>query len=226
MLSSTAGRRLTEYIPNYCIFDLETTGLSTMTDAVVEISAVKVIEGKVVDEFTTLVNPECHIPSTASSVNGITDKMVADAPTFDAALKSFLEFVGDMVLVGHNINAFDMKFICRDARKYWGQTIGNDYVDTLLIARRVLPDVKPKSLTNLSVYYGIDTDGAHRALNDCRMNQKIYECLREEMEKQTVKCDNVPECPRCGNILQKRSGRFGTFWGCLGYPECKYTKNV
>lgn len=68
------------------------------------------------------MNPQCPINFWASQVNGITDDMVCDAPTFDTALADFLEFVGDMVLVGHNINCFDMKFICRDAMKYWGKT--------------------------------------------------------------------------------------------------------
>lgn len=96
------------------VFDLETTGISRVYDEVVEISAVKVRGGKVVDEFSTLVNPGRHIPSGASQVNGITDQMVAYAPRFVKVLQEFLDFTEGYPLVGHNIASFDMKFICRE----------------------------------------------------------------------------------------------------------------
>ena len=94
MLSDKQGKNISKYVPDYVVFDLETTGTSCVKDRVVEISAVKVINGVVTDEFSTLVNPEMHISPWATEVNGITDDMVADAPTFDVALKDFLEFVG------------------------------------------------------------------------------------------------------------------------------------
>ena len=96
---------------SYIVFDLETTGLSTDKDAVVEISALKVISGEVAEEYSTLVNPGMHIPSVASSINGITDDMVKDAPDMEEALKGFIEFIGDLDLVGHNIYRFDFIMI-------------------------------------------------------------------------------------------------------------------
>lgn len=98
MLSSNMGKKLNKYVKNYVVFDLETTGTSCTCDEVVEISAVKVQDGQVVEEFSTLVNPQMSIPFWATEVNGITDKMVANAPTFDKALADFLEFVSDMIL--------------------------------------------------------------------------------------------------------------------------------
>ena len=117
MLSKKTGKKLSTYVPDYVVFDLETTGVSCNSDEVVEISAIKVIGGEVVDEFTTLVNPGRPIPYNASMVNGITDDMVKDSPFFEEALSDFLEFVGDAVLVGHNIHTFDMKFLYRDAER-------------------------------------------------------------------------------------------------------------
>ena len=181
-LSSKQGKKLNTYTPDYVIFDLETTGTSCQSDEVVEISAVKVIDGKVVDEFSALVNPGMPIPYYASEVNGITDDMVADNPNFEDALCEFLEFTGDAVLVGHNIHTFDMKFIQRDAQRYFGKSIGNDYIDTLQLARAYLPQLSHHRLVDLADYYGIDAEGAHRALNDCRMNQLVFEKLRLEME--------------------------------------------
>lgn len=225
MLSAKGGKLLNTYVSDYVVFDLETTGISVIKDEVVEISAVKVVNGEVVEEFSTLVNPCMHIPVYASDVNGITDDMVADAPTFDKALKGFLDFVGDGILVGHNIHSFDMRFICRDAQKYYGKTVGNDYIDTLKIAQVYLPKLRHLSLTDLAQHYGIDAAGAHRALNDCRMNQKIFECLAKEMANPSEAAKSVRKCPRCGCILKLRSGRYGDFWGCTGYPGCRYTEN-
>ncbi len=226
MLSSNNGKKLFKYVPDYVLFDLETTGVSPLKDRVVEISAVKVKGGKVVDEFSTLVNPGMHIPSRASDVNGIYDDMVEDAPDFETALSDFLEFAGDAVLVGHNINCFDMKFICRDAENFWGQTIGNDYIDTLEIARAYLPELYSHALVDLADYYDISSDGAHRALNDCRMNQQVFECLKKEIDHPSEAAKALKRCPVCGNLLKQRNGKFGTFWGCKSYPSCKYTENL
>ena len=225
MLSSNMGRKLNKYISDYVVFDLETTGTSCQSDEVIEISAVKVKNGEVVEEYSTLVNPGMPIPFWATDVNGITDEMVADAPTFDEALNGFLEFAGDMILVGHNIHTFDMKFVCRDAMKYFGRTIGNDYIDTLPLARMYLPELDHHTLSDLAYHYGIDSDGAHRALYDCRMNQQIFEKLGEEMKHPSEAAKQVKKCPRCGSALKLRNGKFGEFWGCTSYPDCKYTEN-
>ena len=226
MLSRKTGKKLNTYVPDYVVFDLETTGVSCNSDDVVEISAVKVINGEIVDEFTTLVNPGRPIPYSASEVNGITDDMVKDSPFFEEALSGFLEFVGDAVLVGHNIHTFDMKFLYRDAERFWGKTIGNDYIDTLLVARMYLPQLSHFKLVDLADYYKISAVGAHRALNDCRMNQIVFEHLSKEMANPSADAKTVKKCPKCGNVLRKRKGRYGEFWGCMSYPGCTYTRNI
>lgn len=88
-----------------------------------------------------------------------------------------MDFVEDRILVGHNIHAFDMKFIKRDATRLWGKTVGNDYIDTLAIARQYLPGLAHHRLSDLAVYYGISAEGAHRALADCKMNYHVFEQL-------------------------------------------------
>ncbi len=238
LLSDKCGNILNTYIPNYVVFDLETTGIIWYSDRVVEISAVKVRDGRVVDEFTTLVNPQRHIPSIVVNIHGISDDMVKDSPIFRVALSDFLDFAGDEVLVGHNIQTFDLKFIYRDALDYWGKTVGNDYIDTLRFARKVLKGIGSYTLGNLAEYYGISSVGAHRALNDCRMNQQVFEHLAKEMGSLPQFCGGVVSgtapgvvtgtlrCPKCGSSLIKRSGRFGEFWGCLNFPDCKFTKDA
>lgn len=137
MLGKRKGKQRREYVPDYVLYDLETTGISSLYDEVIEISAVKVRNGKIVDEFSELVNPGRPIPYAASSVNNISDKMVENARSFEKVLPEFLAFARDDVLAGHNIAGFDMKFLYRDCEKYFGQTLTNDYIDTLAIANCV-----------------------------------------------------------------------------------------
>lgn len=224
MLALEPGKKINTFVTDYVVYDLETTGISTRNDEIVEISAVKVEGGQVTDEFSTLVNPGRSIPFAASQVNGITDDMVKDSPGFAEVFGNFIEFVGNLPLVGHNIGNFDMKFLYRDARKFWNKTIGNDYIDTLPLAKQILPQLSHHRLVDLAEFYNISSAGAHRALNDCRMNQKVFECLRQELKN--PESDRFKLCPQCGQIMKRRNGRYGEFWGCGGYPACKHTENI
>ena len=226
MLGTTRGKRLDQYTDDYVVFDLETTGISAANDEVIEISALKVRAGKVVDEFSTLVNPQRPIPYSASRVNGITDDMVQSAPLFAEALAKFIEFIGADVLVGHNIHTFDMKFIWRDAEYFYKKVPTNDYIDTLRVAKRCLPQMSYHRLTDLAEFYHISAEGAHRALNDCYMNQAVFERLKAEKPPVKAEQSVEKECPLCGSEMKKRKGRFGEFWGCSGYPQCRYTENA
>lgn len=226
MLGKKKGKQRREYVPDYVLYDLETTGISSIYDEVIEISAVKVRNGKIVDEFSELVNPGRKIPYAASRVNNISDEMVEKARAFEKVLPEFLAFSGNDILAGHNIAGFDMKFLYRDCEKYFGQTLTNDYIDTLAIAKMCFPEWKHRRLSDLAEHYGISTKGAHRALADCRMNQQVFEMMAKELGGTSVKQTEAKICPRCGLALKKRNGRFGEFWGCTGFPDCRYTENV
>lgn len=226
------GRRLTSYQPDYVVFDLETTGLSPVTDQIIEISAVKVKGGVVEDTFSTLVNPGRPIPAAASQVNGITDAMVADAPALHTVLGQFLAFIGDGTLVGHNIHSFDMKFLNAAMQKFYRRDLGNDYIDTLYMARSCMKHLPRHRLVDLAACFRISTEGAHRALNDCMMNQKCFEEMGRRMAGMEAAGSGMPRetaaevCPRCGGELVKRNGRYGPFYGCGNYPRCRYTRDA
>lgn len=220
MLGNKRGIKQNTYVPDYVVFDFETTGINPNRDAIIEISAVKVKNGEIIAVFSSLVNPQMPIPYGATQVNGITNEMVAEEPTIETALQKFLDFIGDDILVDHNIHTFDMKFLWNKAETLFGETVTNDYIDTLSMARQRLPQLSHHKLVDISSYYKISTEGAHRALNDCIMNQKCFELLAKEQVKNPPKI-----CPRCGGELTKRRGRFGTFLGCSGYPACRYTEN-
>jgi len=224
VLSNKKGKQLNKYVSDYVVFDLETTGISPMTDEVVEISAIKVKDGEVVDEFSTLVNPGRPIPYGASAVNGITDDMVANSPGFEEVFEQFLEFIGEEVLVGHNIASFDLGFLYRDAMKFWGKTLDNNYIDTLAISKVCLPHLAHHRLTDLASHYKLNTEGAHRALFDCEMNQKVFEYMAKDLQNPDI--IKPRSCPFCGKKMKIRNGKFGEFWGCMGYPECRHTEPI
>lgn len=216
-----SGKRLVKYVPDYVVFDLETTGVSPARDAIIEISAVKVRSGAVTERFSSFVNPGREIPYAASAVNHITDEMVADAEDITKVLPEFLAFIGRDVLVGHNIQAFDLLFLDRAALQVIGKGLDNDYIDTLFMARSCLPMLSHHRLVDLARHFGISDEGAHRALNDCLMNQKCFEAMAKLQQETPVEV-----CPRCGGELMKRKGRFGPFFGCGNYPACRYTRNL
>ncbi len=219
------GRRLNQYIGDYVVFDLETTGIRQDLDRIIEISAVKVKDHKVAEQYTTLVHPGMHIPRAATAVNGITDEMVRDAPGIKEAVQGFLDFVGDGILVGHNIHTFDTNFIYDAAFEACGQEVGNDYIDTLYLARKCLPQLSHHKLSDVSEHFHISTKGAHRALNDCIMTQKCYEELGKILEK-TRKTQPDILCPLCKAEMIRRKGKYGEFYGCSNFPGCRGTRKI
>lgn len=132
-----------------------------------------------------------------------------------------MRFVGEDILVGHNIQSFDMKFIYREVEELFQETVSNDFIDTLYMARKCLPELKHHRLTDLAEHFGISSKGAHRALNDCVMNQKCFEEMAK-LQKKSV----VFVCPKCGGEMIRRNGRYGEFWGCGNFPKCRYTQNI
>ena len=128
----------------YVVFDLETTGFSAIKDRIIEIGAVKVQNGEIVDSFSTFVNPKRPIPFEITQLTSITDEMVMDSPDIETILPQFLEFVGDAVLVAHNAG-FDVGFIEQNCR-YQDIEPNFVYVDTVALARVLLPTLSKYKL--------------------------------------------------------------------------------
>lgn len=224
-MMSNKGKRLNRYVGDYVVFDLETTGVSAGRDEIIEISAIRVRNHKPAGEYSTLVCPGRHIPAAATAVNHITDEMVENAPGLKDALEGFLEFAGQDILVGHNIHQFDLKFIYRDAARILDTEVPNDYIDTLYMARQCLPQLSRHRLADVAEYFGVGMEGAHRALNDCRMNQKCYEALGEILQKNQGLQPEVL-CPKCGATMVRRKGKYGEFYGCSSFPGCRGTRKL
>lgn len=172
-------------IKDYVAFDLETTGLSPETDQIIEIGALKVKDGKVVERFMEFVKPDKPISAAITSITGITNEMVADARNTENIIHDFVGFCADYVLVGHNI-MFDYKFCKMYAAKF-GYPFEKKGIDTLKIARKVHKDFDSKSLGALCEHYHITNQAAHRAYHDALATAKLYQCLAHYYEAQDEK---------------------------------------
>ena len=169
-------------IKDYIAFDLETTGLSVETDQIIEIGALKVRNGKIVDRFMEFLKPDKPVSSIITGITGITNAMVADARDTEMVIREFVEFCEDDVLIGHNI-MFDYKFCKLYAQKY-GYSFEKKGIDTLKIARKVHKDFDSKSLGVLCEHYDIKNQSAHRAYHDALATAKLYQCMAHYYESQ------------------------------------------
>lgn len=174
----------------YCVLDIETTGLSFRTNKITELGAVIYKNGEVIEEFEHFVNPEMPIPEEVVEVTHITDEMVKDAPTIEEILPKFLEFIGDRVIVAHNAD-FDVGFI-----KYYAEQLGykleNTYIDTLRLAKDLFPDYKKYKLGIIAEKLGIKVDVAHRALDDVITLVKVFKVMLVMLkEKGAITVDDI-----------------------------------
>ena len=162
----------------YCVFDLETTGISHLTEKITEIGIIKIKNGEVIDTFETFVNPEKPIPAEVVEVTHITDDMVKDAPTIDKIMPKVLEFMKGSVLVAHNAD-FDIGYM-----KYNCEQLGLDFdfthIDTLRLAKAIYPEFSRYKLGFIADKLGIKVEVAHRALDDVKTLVAVF---KEMIEK-------------------------------------------
>lgn len=162
----------------YIAVDLETTGLDVKTEQIIEIGAVRVEHGRVVDEFETFVNPYRQLDERIVGLTGITDEDLAGAPGIGEAMEAFLRFAGELPLIGHQI-LFDYRFL-KKAAVNLGIPFERDGIDTLLLARKFMPEAEKKNLGAACQYFHVGMDRAHRALSDAKAAMGLYEAMKKE----------------------------------------------
>lgn len=177
---------MTEYV---CV-DIETTGLNPKTDKIIEIGAVKVIEGKIEDCFECFVNPGRKLEDRIIELTGICDKDIQNAPFIDEILPDFLNFAENFVLLGHSV-LFDYSFL-KKAAVNQRLTFEKQGIDTLKIARKYLPDLESRSLSFLCKYYEIPHT-AHRALEDATATSLLYKKLCQSFYTEKTQEDFKPQ---------------------------------
>ena len=166
------------------VFDLETTGLSNRTCKIIEIGAVKIKDGKVLEVFNTFVDPEEPISEMITNLTSITNEMVKGAPKEAEALKSFLEFAGDRMLIAHNAN-FDVGFV-RVAAERVGVPFTNSYLDTVGLSKYLNTDIKNHKLDTIAKYYQLEDFHHHRASDDAEILARIFFEMQKRLKAEGV----------------------------------------
>ena len=170
------GKSLVALPKDYTVIDLETTGLSSSYDEIIECAALRVRGGEIVDKFQSLVCPSFPVCDFIVQLTGITNEMLDGCSKIETVLPEFLRFIGDDVLLGHNVG-FDVNFIYDASMRVLGKTFRNDFVNTLRVAQKAIPSLAHYRLSDLCEYYKVDTTSAHRALSDCQMTHEIYQLM-------------------------------------------------
>ncbi|SEN57333.1 DNA polymerase-3 subunit alpha [Amphibacillus marinus] len=169
---------------SYVVFDVETTGLSAVYDTIIELAAVKVRDGDIVDRFERFANPHKPLSQTIKDLTGITDDMVKDAPEVKDVLAEFREWMGDDILVAHNAS-FDIGFINQGFKQHGVEKATNPVIDTLELGRFILPQLKSHRLNILCKYYGIELTQHHRAIYDTEATAYLLlKLIKEAQEKE------------------------------------------
>lgn len=160
------------------VFDIETTGLNPVLDQIIELGAVKIENGNIIEKFSTFVKPTKKLTYEVVNLTGITDEMLEDAPPVDLVIKEFYEFTRGCVLSGHNILGFDILFIRREAENL-DLVFNNEIIDTLNEARMARLKITRFNLGAVTKALGISLEGAHRAWNDAYATAQVLLKLNE-----------------------------------------------
>ena len=169
---------------DFVVFDIETTGFSPVNNRIIEIGAVKVCGGQVTERFSTFVNPQVPIPFEIEKLTGIRDDMVTDAPLIEEVLPRFLEFCRGAILVAHNAG-FDMSFMLENARRQ-GLPMEHPYIDTVGIARVLLPNQAKHTLDAVAKTLNISLENHHRAVDDAECTAWIFVKLIQMLEEKDI----------------------------------------
>ncbi len=156
----------------FTVLDLETTGGSPSADRIMEVGAVRVEKDRIRGSYTTLVNPGVPIPPFISSMTGIREEMLAGAPSFSAVAEKIAGFIGESVLVAHNL-PFDLGFLNHEMGRSCGFALANPALCTVRLGRRLLPHLPDRRLDTLADYYQMKFRGRHRALGDAEVTARL-----------------------------------------------------
>ena len=174
------GKSLVAFAPDYVVVDIETTGISSDQCEIIEIGAIKVVNHEIVETFNVLLKASASLPPFIVQLTGIDDALLAqEGMDANEAFVQFLLFVGDAIIVGHNVN-FDINFLYDHILDRLGVVLCNDYIDTLRLSRKYLNGVvRNHRLGTLTSHFGFSYEGAHRGLADCHFTYQVYNALME-----------------------------------------------
>ena len=167
----------------FSVLDVETTGLSARNNRVIEIGIVKIKNLKIVDKYTTLINPGCDIPYFITQFTGISNSDVAYSPSFYDTAEEIEDFIGNSIISGHNLS-FDEGFLSYEFIRNGFEPLSNLSICTLKLSRKIFPSLKSKSLSSVSEYLGVKNRDSHRALSDAEATAQILIKLIKKLSKE------------------------------------------
>ncbi len=185
------GRSIIAFPEEYVVIDTETTGLDCEFCDIIEIAALRFSRGQLIDQFTSLVRPRCcrrlnsdnqwveyYVDDFISSLTGITNEMLENAPDPETVIPKFQKFIGDSILIGHNVN-FDINFLYDAVDKHTSSHLSNDFIDTLRVSRKVFPQLQHHRLSDIAAACQVIQAEAHRAEADCLITAACYERIKQ-----------------------------------------------
>lgn len=171
------GESLIELPENYCCIDIETTGYMPKFDNIIEFCGIKVSNGKIIDIYSTLIKPPSPVSEFITELTGITNEMLKNQPDFNQIADNIYEFLGNEILLGHNIN-FDINFLYDNLALTLNKYLNNDFVDLLRFSRRLFKDFENHKLGTVAQELGVTSENWHRAKVDCDTTIKCFEICR------------------------------------------------
>ena len=184
------GESLLDLPTTYTVVDLETTGLDPQWNDIIEFGALRIVDGAVTDKFTQLVNPGYEIDDFITELTGITNEMLASSPAVADVLPAFLDFVGDSLIIGHNVN-FDLNFIYDTCVHELKKPFTNDFVDTMRLSRRLFPQERHHRLCDLIERFNIGDAVEHRALADVEQTNRCFLYMKGHMESNGITIESL-----------------------------------
>jgi len=177
-VQATEAKEIFDYPSTYIVYDIETTGLDCQQDEIIEFGGIRYVFGMETERLSFFIKPSKPLSERIIKLTGITDDILENQGIEPKeAAKRIKEFFSDSVIIGHNIKAFDNKFISRLFEKYTKKSLNNDYVDTLNLSRKKYPQLNHHRLEDLAGIFGIDYSNAHRAIVDSEITHYVYELM-------------------------------------------------
>lgn len=170
------GKEIKEFSDSYVSLDIETTGLNPINDKIMEVGAVKIEKGQIIDSFSVLINPGVSIPYEITKLTGLYQSDVEYEPYFASIADSLYDFIKGYIILGQNIK-FDLSFLYHNF-KTCGIELDNDYIDLLTISRKLSPELESHRLGRVAQHLCVSYEGAHRAINDALITEKCYEIYK------------------------------------------------
>lgn len=172
-------------VHDYCVLDTETTGLSAYYDEIIEVGILKIRDNEIVDTYSQLIKPSEEISDFITRLTGISNDMMQDMPTIADIKDSILEFIGDDVIIGHNIS-FDIRFLNAGL----DYELDNHCVDTRQLSRKLFTDLKHHRLSDLTKYFNL-YNNEHRALADCIATKQLYDVIKNAMREKDLQINDL-----------------------------------